>query len=232
MKVLVSILAVVQLGIVGCSHPHVALEAPGAESPLQMRVAAYETLRPEKRTTRVYQRDGQTERVIDYLTLSDGRDIYHLTDLRPVVNPESDTVAALAQMDSIRSDLETLNYGFGGGGAAATAVVLVGVGEGDSTTMWVGAGIGLVTALVGWIMVQGPTEALSEQRDKVYDSYDADLRARLALPDTLFKAEYKDLNDTGNQDTPVQPKSRYKDLSRDPEPNAPSTQGEEGRLPE
>jgi hypothetical protein len=108
-----------------CSPAHVHLEAPPATAEAEVRLAAYQTLRPARlRLTRVTDlRTNSSNEYADSVELNGGARVKHIADLLPVVHPQSRTADDIRLMQSKSSTAKWFLYG--GLAALGSSLVLM-----------------------------------------------------------------------------------------------------------
>lgn len=141
--------AAVALALAACSPAHVHLEAPPATAEAEVRLAAYEQLKPARlRLTRVTDlRTNSSNEYADSVELNDGTRVKNIPDLLPVVHPQSRTADDIRSMQSKSS---TAKWFFYGGLAALGSSLVLMVADMSSNgprnlgaPFYLGAGLGV-----------------------------------------------------------------------------------------
>jgi hypothetical protein len=171
--------------------PHVALDAaPDASAPYDQRADYYKRVALDGY-------DGAR------VTLHDGSFVYWPEDLKPAVDPTSNTAKAIADVEAARPAVDRANQIAGVGGLIAagglvamtgslllpvgTAGATNGANDGISATLpWlvggaVATGVGSVVSLVPSILFSGDYQRLSDAAQKVLTTYPQSLSDRVAI---------------------------------------------------
>jgi hypothetical protein len=164
---------------------HVTLKAPTADAAPEDRLKAYEALAPSSLRIIKWVGNGSAARggtSTDSLALADGRRVYHVDDLLPVVDPKSQTVADIAAADEAG---RKASYTFLGGVVAMVAgAVLMGVDLASSSKrgvpFYAGAGLG-VGGIISIPIANMFGRQAGEARTSAFLHYDEGLRQRLDL---------------------------------------------------
>lgn len=176
-------------------HGHVQLRAPLKQAPVEIRLDAYEKLRPlgyRQTTTTTYRGFTKVSEstTLDFLQLSNGVRVYHTDDLLPLLEPGSGAYVAARDAESDATTASWLLWGGAVVGLAGTALFAFGPhdepaddefgGPSFSTTNYVGLGIATVGigALVASIFV---SKSAADERRSAFVSYDDGLRRHLGL---------------------------------------------------
>ncbi len=143
------------LVVAACSPAHVHLEAPPATAEAEVRLAAYEKLKPARlRLTRVTDlRTNSSNEYADAIELNGGARVRNIPDLLPVVHPQSRTADDIRLMQSKNSTAKWFLYG--GLAALGSSLVLMVADMSESGPrnlgapfyLGVGVGIGGVIAI-------------------------------------------------------------------------------------
>jgi hypothetical protein len=164
------------------SYPHARLQPPAPGASAVERQWAYEVLRPrdsgaEPPLPHPHRRTSAT----DYLVLRNGQRVYRPGDLRAVVPPDSATARAARRHERAQERSRLWLYVAGGLGVAGAGLVTSDVvGDNDGLgEIGIGlVGAGLVAALVGGLYY---FPRIRREREAAFETYDQDLRRRLAL---------------------------------------------------
>ncbi|MGC4087016.1 MAG: hypothetical protein QM756_03765 [Polyangiaceae bacterium] len=173
------------LGASGCTR-HVNLNAPSANAAPEERLVAYGELHPTSlriRTT-TYSKPGfsHTSSMTDSLKLADGRRVYDVTDLYPVLDPKSQAVQDIREAEQ---EGAKARYTFWGGFAALIGgAVLMGVDLASSSKrgvpFYAGAGLG-IGGIIAFPVSGIFGRQAADARTNAFMNYDEGLRQRLDL---------------------------------------------------
>jgi len=174
-------------GCFGPNGPHVSLSAPGADAPLDDRLAAYQKLAPERTTTvHVLNRGDSSEigQYIESVEFHDGTKVVHVEDLAPVVAPESRTAKQIERAQSSASAGKWMMAGgiaglFGGFALIVADLASNGM-QRRGVPFYLGAGIG-IGGLVTIPFSIGQFGDAYQARTSALKHYDEGLRQRLDL---------------------------------------------------
>jgi len=174
-------------GCFGPNGPHVTLNAPAADAPVEDRLAAYQNLAPERMTTvhvinaRNSAELGQYDESIEF---HDGTKVVHVEDLSPVVAPESRAAKWIEKSQSSSSKGKWLMAGgiaglFGGFALIVADLASNGI-QRRGVPFYLGAGIG-IGGLVTIPFSLGQFVESNAARSRALKHYDEGLRLRLDL---------------------------------------------------
>lgn len=178
--------------VAGCARggPHVQLWAPPPSASFAERHAAYHALRPaEVRKHAPFFAFNDT-RPGTYLVLGDGRQVWHVGDLRAVVEPHSQTAREANTHDRGRTQRTLGILLFSVSMAAGAGLIIHGVDGADrggdpvappAVIIPLGAVVMLGGMTTGITIALRGSKRAAAARPRALDSYDADLRARLRL---------------------------------------------------
>jgi hypothetical protein len=182
----------------GCTASRVTLrEAPTKEAALEVRMAAYEKLKPVVTSTAFRVTSTSEGAFLDGMLLSDGTFITDPRDLVPVVDKNSASSAYIesyAQAKEARRVPRLVSQfllALGGGGVVATVGAGIANQDSNSTPIMVGAGITAACAFIaaGIVAFTGPRPTTNVRKDQLgaFQSYRGSLLKRLDLKDPLVK---------------------------------------------
>ncbi len=180
------------LTITGCGNPHIALDVPHATVPMTERWEAYTQLRPLRKTH--VQREFPDRRldgtpitgVISgtVLNLGDGRILFHPEDLAPAVLPGSLTHQALQQIEELDAERDLIHIIAWSGVGLGGGLMFYAAAEQDPAILFTGLGIAGLSYLVGGALTAPIARKHSIAKERAFEAYDGDLKARLDLPAT------------------------------------------------
>jgi hypothetical protein len=183
--------------LLGACRAHVDLEPLPPRLTREQRMNAFEKLRPQERSTEIAvscRGTACSTAINPMLVLGDGTEIQEPDDLLVVVPPDSETARAAARAARVRSQRTWLAVGTVLGAFAGLAMFTYegwrshqefASGNADESTLgslaYVGLGVGLGSALVGYIghhYLQGRENA---HKRRAFASYETDLASRLQI---------------------------------------------------
>lgn len=177
--------ALLGLTLAGCRH--VAVLPPPPDASEEVRRDAYEQLKPVGRDTLVRVVRGRqiVEEPTETVILGNGQEVHHPDDLLPAVKPDSPTATNVEQYLK-RSEPWKLwgglaAGGFIGGAAFIGSSIWVDYGNARGYVLLGGLALAILVPIASLIVGAVLVGDTSADRDRCFQTYDADLRDYLGL---------------------------------------------------